>query len=196
MAEGITSAIERVLGGDTDAYAEVVRAHQADVRRIVAFAVRDFQATEELVQQVFVNAYMGLGGYDACRDFGAWLRSIARNLVRDEVRRAAREHRKLRAYHERLSENLNERLRDDAAAQRRHARLREALARCREALGDDARRAVDLRYGRALGFAEVAEALGRTVAATRRMLSRVRVSLRRCIEGRMPDHWGPTHVRR
>ncbi|MHC5056705.1 MAG: sigma-70 family RNA polymerase sigma factor [Planctomycetota bacterium] len=175
------SAIERVRGGDTDAYAEIVRAHQAEVRRIVAFSVRDFQATEELVQQVFVNAYMGLDGYERGRDFGAWLRSIARNLVRDEARRAARERRRLRAYHERLSE----RLRDDEEHDRRHALLRDALAKCREKLGEDARRALDLRYRRALGFGEVAEALGRTVAATRRMLSRVRAALRSCIEGRM-----------
>lgn len=181
MGEAVRSAIERVLSGETDAYAEVVRAHQAEVRRIVAFAVRDFQATEELVQQVFVNAYMGLDRYDARRDLGAWLRSIARNLVRDEARRAAREHGKLRAYHERLDGRLG----DDEKAERRHARLREALAKCREALGDDARRALELRYGRALDFGKVAGALGRTVAATRRMLSRVRLSLRHCIEGRM-----------
>jgi RNA polymerase sigma-70 factor (ECF subfamily) len=175
------SAIERVLGGDTDAYAEVVRAHQAEVRRIVAFSIRDFQATEELVQQVFVNAYMGLDGYERGRDFGTWLRSIARNLVRDEARRSARERRRLKAYHERLAE----RLRDDEQAERRHALLRDALAKCREKLGPDARRALELRYGRALDFGKVADALGRTVAATRRMLSRVRTVLRNCIEGRV-----------
>jgi RNA polymerase sigma-70 factor (ECF subfamily) len=181
VAGDVKGAIERVRGGDTDAYAEVVRAHQAEVRRIVGFSVRDFQATEELVQQVFVNAYTALESYDARRDFGAWLRSIARNLVRDEARRSARERRRLKGYHEQLSE----RLRDDEKAERRHALLRDALAKCREKLGDDARRALELRYGRALDFGKVADALGRTVAATRRMLSRVRMALRSCIEGRM-----------
>ncbi len=181
MPGDVAEAIERVRGGDTDAYAEVVRAHQTEVRRIVGFAVRDFQATEELVQQVFVNAYAALESYDARRDFGAWLRSIARNLVRDEARRSARERRRLRGYHEWLSE----RLRDDREAERRHVLLRDALAKCRGKLGDDARRALELRYGRALDFGKVADALGRTVAATRRMLSRVRTALRSCIEGRM-----------
>ncbi|MHC4202087.1 MAG: RNA polymerase sigma factor, partial [Planctomycetota bacterium] len=181
MGESIQSAIDEVLEGRIDAYAEVVRRYQDEVWRIVAFALRDVAATEDLVQQVFVNAYASLETYRAGMDFGAWLRSIARNLVRSEIRRRMREEKRLKAYHE----HLLERVADDKAAERHEARLREALSRCREKLAPTSRRALDLRYRRGLGFGEVAQALGRTAAAARQMLSRVRLELRRCIEGRM-----------
>lgn len=181
MGESIQSAIDEVLKGRIDAYAEVVRRYQDEVWRIVAFALRDVAATEDLVQQVFVNAYVNLETYRAGMDFGAWLRSIARNLVRSEIRRRMRDEKKLKAYHERLLERFG----DDKSAERHEARLREALSRCRKKLAPTSRRALDLRYARALGFRDVAETLGRTVAATRQMLARVRLALRRCIEGRM-----------
>lgn len=178
--ESVRSEIDEVLRGRIEAYAEVVRAHQDEVWRIAAYALRDVSATEDLVQQAFVDAYLALGGYDPSRDFGAWLRTITRNLVRKEIRQSARERRRLGAYRE----VLVERLADDEAAERHEARLREALSRCREKLAPDASRAIELRYKKSLGFKEIAATLGRTVAATRQMLSRVRLTLRRCIEER------------
>ncbi|MHC4505763.1 MAG: RNA polymerase sigma factor [Planctomycetota bacterium] len=90
MGENVKLAIDAVLGGRIEAYAEVVRAYQSDVWRVAAYALRDVSTTEDLVQQVFVYAYMSLESYDADRDFGVRLRSIARNLVRNEIRRSAR----------------------------------------------------------------------------------------------------------
>jgi len=183
MTGNVKSAIDAVLGGRIEAYAEVVRAYQSDIWRVVAYALRDVSTTEDLVQQVFVSAYMGLERYDTDRDFGAWLRSIARNLVRNEIRRGVRERGALRTYRESLAARLG----DDEATGREEARmegLRGALEKCREGLSPDAGHALDLRYARSLDFGRIAEALGRTVAATRQLLSRVRLALRRCIEER------------
>ncbi len=183
MGENVKSAIDAVLGGRIEAYAEVIRAYQEDIWRVVAYALRDVSTTEDLVQQVFLNAYIGLERYNPDRDLGAWLRSIARNLVRNEIRRGARERGALRTYRESLAERLD----DDDAAGRDEARRRElkgALEECREGLSPDAGHALDLRYARSLDFGQIAETLGRTVAATRQLLSRVRLALRRCIEER------------
>lgn len=181
MTDEVEAVIDRVLGGDIDAYVGIVRRYQGEVWRIVAFALRDVAATEDLVQQVFVSAYLNLARYEAGRDFGAWLRSMARNLVRKEVRRSLREDGRLRLYRE----SLMERLAKGEEAEAYEAGLREALAECREGLSPSAKLSLELRYGRAMGFEGIAEALGRTVAATRQMLSRVRLALRRCIEERM-----------
>ena len=178
---GVQIAIQEVLAGRLDAYAGIVRRYQEDVWRIVAYALREVPATEDLVQQVFVNAYLNLGTYDAGRDFGAWLRSMARNLVRNEIRGRLRERKALRSYHEHLAG----RLADEDASERREARLRAALGECRRKLPLDTARALEMRYGRSLAFGDIASALGRTVAATRQMLQRVRVRLRRCLEERM-----------
>ncbi len=173
--------LERVRGGEIDAYAEIVRDHQSDVRRVVACALRDIAASEELVQQVFIDAYLQLDRFEAGRDLGAWLRGIARNKVREELRRRGREDRRMEAYRH----HLEARLADDEAAERHDDDLRTALLACREGLTEPTRRALDLRYEKAMAFAEIADAIDRTVAATRQLLQRARLSLRECIEGRL-----------
>jgi RNA polymerase sigma-70 factor (ECF subfamily) len=175
------TAVREVLAGRIDSYSEIVRRHQDEIRRIVAWAMRDPAVTEDLVQQVFVNAYLSLGDYDCGRDFGSWLRTIARNLVRNELRRELREGRKLRLYRERLAERLG----GDDASDRHGERLREAMEKCRGELSPQAAEAIELRYVRSMTFEEMAGTLGRTVAATRQMLTRIRQALRRCIEERM-----------
>ena len=180
MTADVEATIEEVLSGRIDAYADIIRRYQDEIWRIVAFALRDVATTEDLVQQVFVDAYTNLGSYERGRDFGPWLHTMARNAVRKEIRRSAREGRKLRAYHEHLAERLE----GTADAGGHEERLRGALEKCREKLSPSASKALDLRYTRSMGFGEIAEALGRTIEATRQMLWRVRAALRRCIEER------------
>jgi len=177
-----TDAIVReVLAGQTEAYAGIVRLHQRDVWRVAAALLHDAQRTEDLVQQVFVDAYLALDRYVPGRDFGAWIKSIARNLVREDLRARSRETRRMGAYRD----HLEARLRDDAAAERYEERLAEAHARCRERMAEPAARALDLRYAQSRSFEEIAVELGRSVEAVRQMLFRVRLSLRECIEKRM-----------
>jgi len=178
MSAEIDQALGAVRAGRVEAYAVVMRRYQQEVWRIVAFALRDIEATEDLVQRVFIRAYFKLDGFEPGGDFGAWVRAIARNLVREELRRGEREERRLRVYHQHLAA----RLADDAAAGEREERLRAALADCRGQLSGDAERALAMRYEQDLGFETIARELGRTVAAARQMLARVRLSLRQCIE--------------
>ncbi len=188
MADGETTvdspvegAIARVRAGDVDAFAEVIRAFQDDVWKIVAFALKDLATTEDLVQQVFVNAFLKLDSYEDGRDFGAWVRTIARNRVRDELRRSLREEKRLTHYQEYLLDRFD----DPDRADREEDRLRDALERCKKKLAPAAARAVRMRYDEAMGFDEIARLLDRTVAATRQMLARIRGSLRDCIKERM-----------
>ena len=172
--------IERVLAGEVDRFAEIIRHHQQDIWRIAAFALRDTAATEDLVQQVFVEAYLALGRFERGRDLGAWLRTIARNQVRNELRRSGREAKRLRHYHQWLAQHLEK----NEAADRHEEILREDLANCRRKLSETESLALDMRYEQALGFEQIAAALDRTVAATRQMLFRIRIALRQCISER------------
>lgn len=182
--EPIDHIVERVRAGEVDAYAEVIRRYQHVVWRIASFALLDVGTTEDLVQQVFVNAYESLEQFQHGRDFGAWLRTIARNQVRKQLRQSSRDERKLRRYHAYLTTRLDDDERAGDTLQREES-LREALQRCREQLSPPATKALSLRYEQAKGFDAIAKALGRTVAATRQLLSRTRLALRQCIEKRM-----------
>lgn len=171
--------VRAVLAGDTAAFAGLVKRYEADVWRIAATLFRDRTATENLVQQVFVDAYTHLDQYRLGSDFGAWVRTVARNRLRKELRTAAREDRKLASYREVLAERLRA---DDDAPDDGEA-YRAALRGCRERLPDEDAALLRLRYERGQSFEAIAAARGQTPAAVQRMISRIRFRLRLCIEG-------------
>lgn len=180
LTSSVQPIIEQVRAGDLDAFAEIVRTYQHEIMRIVAYAMRDRPTSEDLVQQTFVNAYMNLEKFEPDQDFGAWLRAIARSVVRNELRRGGREAKRLRRYQVWLEQRLG----NNEQAERDEQRLASELEKCRERLSESAGKVLSMRYELAMGFEEMASALGRTVEATRQMLTRIRTSLRQCMEER------------
>src|SRR5580658_5614528 len=68
--------ISRTLSGDGDAFAQIVRRHQSAVARQLRHFARGADL-EELVQEVFVQAYLSLKGFSAKAPFSHWLSRIA-----------------------------------------------------------------------------------------------------------------------
>ncbi len=68
--------ISRTLSGDGDAFAQIVRRHQAAVARQLRHFGRGADL-EELVQEVFVQAYLSLKGFSGRAPFSHWLSRIA-----------------------------------------------------------------------------------------------------------------------
>jgi len=91
--------IEASLGGDHQAFAKLVRRHQDAVARQMLRFTRDVGQREELVQDVFVEAYGSLGTFRGHGSFAGWLRVLAvrtgyrfwRDRDRDRARRAGPE---------------------------------------------------------------------------------------------------------
>ena len=65
------------LEGDSEAYRRLVERHQAYVGQILWRFSRDRQVHEELVQDVFVEAYLNLNSYREEAPFAHWLARIA-----------------------------------------------------------------------------------------------------------------------
>jgi RNA polymerase sigma-70 factor (ECF subfamily) len=175
--------VRQVLAGDTQAFAGLVRLYQESVWRIAAALLRDRDATENLVQQVFVDAYFHLDQYAPGTDFGAWVRTVARNRLRKELRTAAREDRRLATYRQRLAE----RLRAESAGRDDSDAYVAALRGCREALPPRDAALVRLRYEKGLSFEAIASRQGQTPEAVQRMISRIRFRLRDCIRNKLTD---------
>jgi RNA polymerase sigma-70 factor, ECF subfamily len=178
---GTGEIVRRIRSGETRHYAEIVRRYQTDVLRIIGVLLHDPETTQSLAQQCFVKAFERLHQFQEGRDFGFWIRSIARNVALDELRRLRREARRLSAY----ADHLLATLADDHADDERRQRVEEALRLCREGLQPDAARALELRYAGSLPLETVAAELGRSVTATRQLLYRVRQALRACVERRL-----------
>jgi RNA polymerase sigma-70 factor (ECF subfamily) len=159
-----------------------VRLYQETVWRIAAALLRDRDSTENLVQQVFVDAYLHLDQYEPGTDFGAWIRTVARNRLRKELRSATREDRRLAAYRERLADRLKAEAgdqHDDADA------YLAALRHCREALPERDAVLIRMRYEQGMSFEAIGARQGQTAEAVQRMISRIRVRLRACIRGKV-----------
>ncbi len=175
--------VRRVLAGETQAYVQIVERHEREVWKVVALMLRDREATASFVQQCFVKAYERLGQYELGRDFSQWCKAIARNLVRNELRRTLRENEQIAEYRDYLLVAHA----DDDRAEEEERRMQRALAACRESLPEVSLRALTLRYEEALSLDEVAAAIGRTMVATRQLLFRLRLMLRDCVEKQVAE---------
>ena len=74
---GELADIEETRQGDSDAYQRLVERHQDHVARILWRFSRDRMVHEELVQDVFVEAYLSLNTYRGRAPFSHWLARIA-----------------------------------------------------------------------------------------------------------------------
>ncbi|HXG60887.1 MAG TPA: sigma-70 family RNA polymerase sigma factor [Planctomycetota bacterium] len=180
MEEDTDSLVRRVLEGQVEAFAEIVRRYQQPVWRTVAALLQDFDKSTEIAQQVFVDAYLHLDQYRPGADFGAWIKAVARNRVRQELRRLGRETRRLSLYRDQLLRRLHERETDS-----HEQTYLDALETCRRHLPETSARALRLRYVEGLSFEEIASILGSTRAAVEKLLSRARLALRDCIQSKV-----------
>ncbi|MHC4654956.1 MAG: RNA polymerase sigma factor [Planctomycetota bacterium] len=69
--------IRQSLQGDPDAYRRLIERHQEYIGRVLWRFSRDRRVHEELVQDVFVEAYLSLGRYHRKAPFVHWLSRIA-----------------------------------------------------------------------------------------------------------------------
>lgn len=69
--------VQASQGGDQEAYARLVRRHQQTIAAYMWRFTRQRFTWEELVHDVFVEAYLGLRGYQGRAPFLHWLRRIA-----------------------------------------------------------------------------------------------------------------------
>lgn len=173
--------VRAVLAGDTRAFADLVRMYEPDLWRVAAALLRDRSATENLVQQAFIDAYTHLDRYRLGSDFGAWVRTVARNRLRKELRSASREGRRLAVYREQLADRLRAEAEGAGDADLYLAALRE----CRGQLPDADAAVIAMRYEKGLAFEAIAARRGQSPEAVQRMVSRIRFRLRACIEGKL-----------
>ena len=162
-------------GGDREAFAELVRMHQARLRAMAALTVVDRHDVLDIVQESFFDAWRGLSGFEQDRDFGPWLRTICRNRVLKHLRdRLPRRRRELALVDEALLEVPP----DDEGAGEDHLAI---LRRCLAAIDPAHRRLLEQRYHDGTAVAELAAGLGKSPNALSMMLIRLKAALQRCV---------------
>ncbi len=168
--------VGRILDGDRELYALLVRRHQDALLRHAFGMLRDRDAAADMVQDSFVKAYGSLAQCQERDRFGAWLFRIMKNRCRDYLA----EHRRRDVPLEPDAPFAS--TRDDPERDLERKRMRSAVERALGELPDAHREAFLLKHVEGLSYDEMAARLGDGVSALKMRVMRARESLRASLE--------------
>ena len=163
--------------GTESAFEELVRRHQQRVSALVGGILRRPEDVEDVAQQVFLKAYLGIRKFDQRAAFSTWLYKIAVNECWDYLRK-----KKVRplVYEADLSEEQVSRLDGIVSADRppeapnARAEAREVLERLLDTLPEQDRQLLVLKEMEGFSVQELAEILKLNVNTVKVRLFRAR----------------------
>lgn len=173
MTRSDADLVRRVLAGERDDFAELVRRHQDVLYRHARGMGLDHDTSLDLVQDAFVKAYARL---NECRDparFRAWLFSIARRLCLDHLKNVRRATVPFSSVPDVVS---------IPAADHADAELNRALAKALDALPVATREAFLLKHDAEYTYEDIAIMTEASVSAVKMRVHRAREALRSHLE--------------
>lgn len=170
------SLILAAQAGDPCAWSELYRIYRGPVLAFLRRRTTDRALAEDLTQDTFVRAMRRIGGFRwTGTDIGAWFTTIARNLLRDHLKRQSTSLETVVAVV--ADADCGIRVESAVLAAVDAARVCAAMA----TLTASQRRAVRLRYWDELSSREIAVATGLEVGAVKTLTYRARGRLRRAL---------------
>lgn len=171
--------IERIQAGEPDAFGELYARYRAPIFRFLYFRLNDRQRSEDLTHDVFVRALGSVHRFQwQGKDPGAWLVTIARNLMHD--------HRKSADYQRSLLVDNYEGMHSPDGSREGNPeaavveKLRDtALIKALWLLSADQRDCLIHRYVLGLSLAETAALMGRNESAIKALAFRATQAMAR-----------------
>src|SRR5438270_2418539 len=166
--------IDRVLGGDVEAYSRLVDRHYDRCARIAVRILGNREDAEEALQDAFLRAFRALGDYEDRERFTAWLARILVNQCRTMLARTRRREAVfLDVDLEQLDHTAADGRPDDPWPE-----LDDALA----TLPDEQREALVLKYADDLTYEEMARITGSGESALKMRIQRAFTRLRKLLQ--------------
>jgi RNA polymerase sigma-70 factor (ECF subfamily) len=172
--------VKRVQDGDKLAFTEILQDLERELRIFISARSCSVDMTEEILQSAFVTCYQHIREYKLRGTFASWLKGIALNLLRKELREQAR----VTALEGRTLDALIARETLKAAEVEVLESGTDRLTACLEKLAPHAREIVQKRYGGGATVKSIAAALGRTETSVSVALFRIRERLKDCMDGK------------
>ncbi|MEB3222470.1 MAG: sigma-70 family RNA polymerase sigma factor [Candidatus Sericytochromatia bacterium] len=180
LPDADAALVARAQDGDMKALEALFRRHHGPIHQLVHRMVHGAPEAEDLVQEAFLKAFRGLGGFRRHSSFKTWLYQIATNTCLNHLARAERryQHDSLDAtLGEEGGLTLGERLEahgqtpeEAATAAEVYRQVERALAQ----LSPEFRAVLVLRDVQDLSYEEIAESLGINLGTVKSRLARAR----------------------
>ena len=160
------------LADNRDAFGRLVEAYQPRVRRfLLNLTMGDEMLTDDLAQETFIKAYVGIRSFKGLSSFGTWLYRIAYNEFYNHTRRHHEEHVEDIARLGDVSTAANDAI--DASMT-----IQEAMAR----LGENERVAVTLFYIEDQPLKQVAKIMHMPEGTVKSLVYRAKDKMRQFID--------------
>jgi RNA polymerase sigma-70 factor (TIGR02952 family) len=171
--------VAQAQSGDAEAFGRLYDHYVSMVHRYVYYRVGDRATAEDVTSETFVRALRRIDSLSfQGRDVGAWLVTIARNIVLDHVK-SSRYRLEVTTADMRDADRATDGP-EDAVVQ--HLTNRELLA-CVQQLGSEQQECIVLRFVHGLSVSETAEIMGKKEGAIKALQHR---AVRR-LAGLLPD---------
>ena len=163
-----------------DTYEILVRQHENMLQSYLLGILKNVNLVEEIAQQAFVDAYVNL---DTLRDKGAfasWLRTIARNLALQELRKKKRE----LSIDPQVIQGMEDVFKplDNTREAESWAERSLAVQTCFEKLPEKLHRTCKLHYMEDEKTNTISKIMSISLSAVLKRLERGRSSVRKCVE--------------
>ncbi len=173
--------VRLTLSGDHAAFAALVERHSGDVTRIVSEIVRDRTEIEDIVQECFIKAYLGLDSFREDAQFRTWLLRIAHNVSVTRSQRFVRRTNRVALDETAVSTAADEHgpLPDELVGSHE---IEDRIAELIDRLPEHYRVVIMLYYYSELTYEEIAEVTGRPLNTVKAHLHRAKARLRDLLE--------------
>lgn len=177
----VWARVQRVQAGDMEAFGPIYSLYVGKIFRYVLFRVGNRPLAEDLTSETFAKALRSIGSFTwQGRDFGAWLNTIARNLIADHFKSGRyRLEVTLGDVCADAGETSDDRVYMQPEASTLESMDSAALLKLVAGLKGDQRLCIELRFLRQLSVAETAEAMGKNQGAIKALTYRAMRSLTR-----------------
>jgi RNA polymerase sigma-70 factor (ECF subfamily) len=173
----------RAKRGDRAAFSELVEKYKQPVMNFIFRTLRDEAESEDLAQNVFLQAYKSRARYKQTAKFSTWLFTIARNLCLNELRRRSRHPAEsLEEKHSEHEDQPRHQFEDkqiiSAPEKLLHGELEKKIEEALADLPENQRSAILLCRQEELSYEEIAKILKCSLSATKSLIHRGRETLK------------------
>ncbi len=166
--------INKIQSGSIDDYTLIIERYQGKLQSALSFYCQNSRDVQYFLHETFVMAYSKLNKFNKSYPFYPWLKTIAVNLLREEIR-------KRKSLSERAAKYMETQLDLESSSTVRDSKL-DALQGCMNELDDTQKELMKKRYWAKESISFLAEKMQRKPSALKMQVLRIRESLKKCIK--------------